>query len=103
MPRKAMKRVETESAAPTKQRPVWGLAAQGKRKKELDDLGPILRISRQDIITLRDLCASEGSPKVAADIGLSEQTLLRAMAGLGERCIPRSTHTLQDFLHKLNN
>lgn len=101
MPRKAMARVDTSAPTPIKK--VYGLAAQGKRKREFDDLGPILRISHKDIITLRDLCASEGSSHVASSIGIDEKTLLRAMAGLGERCIPHSTEALRAFLDKLNS
>lgn len=100
MPR-AAKRSESVGVMP-KPKVVYGLAAQGKRRKELDDLGPIMRVTRADIITLRDLCATEGSVKVAEQMGLSEVTLLRVMAGLGERCITRSTHSLRDFLDKLN-
>lgn len=89
--------------APVAVKNTWGLAAQGKRKRELDDLGPIIRITKTDIITLRDLCATLGSVKVAADIGVAEVTLLRAMSGLGEHCIPRTTECLRDFLKKLNS
>lgn len=102
MPRSVANRA-MPGAAPTKPKQVYGLAAQGKRRKELDDLGPIMRVSHRDIITLRDLCASEGSHKVAEQVGLDETTLLRVMAGLGERCIPRSTATLREFLTKLNS
>lgn len=101
MPRKAMARVDTAAPAPVKK--VYGLTAMGKRRKELDDLGPIIRISRQDIITLRDLCATEGSSHVAKSIGIDEKTLLRAMAGLGDRCNPHSTEALRAFLEKLNS
>lgn len=90
-----------EVPAPPKQ--VYGLTAQNKRRRELDDLGPILRITKADIITLRDLCAHEGSMAIATQMGLAEVTLLRVMAGLGERCIPRSTDTLREFLEKLNS
>lgn len=102
MPRSAANRA-MPGAAPTKPKQVYGLAAQGKRRKELDDLGPIMRVSHRDIITLRDLCASEGSTKVAEQVGVHESTLLRVMAGLGERCIPASTATLREFLTKLNS
>jgi len=88
---------------PTKPKQVYGLHAQGKRKKELDDLGPILTITRQDIITLRDLCATEGSRKVAEQIGMSEHAMLRAMAGLAERCAPKCREALRTFLSKLNS
>lgn len=101
MPRKAMARIDASAPAPVKK--VYGLTAMGKRRKELDDLTLIERISRKDVITLRDLCATEGSGHVAQSIGIDELTLLRIMAGLGERCIPRSTETLRAFLQKLNS
>jgi len=103
MPRRAMKRADIDTNPPTKPKPVWGLAAQGKRKRELDDLGPIQVIERKDIITLRDLCATEGSRHVAVSIGVDETTLLRCMAGLADRCRPTSTQSLRDFLNKLNS
>jgi hypothetical protein len=102
MPRTAAARM-LPGAAPTKPKQVYGLAAQGKRRKEMDDLGPIVRVTHRDIITLRDLCASEGSVKVAEQVGLAEVTLLRVMAGLGERCLSKSLETLRTFLTKLNS
>lgn len=103
MPRKAFKRTDAAAPAPIAKKHVFGLVAQSSRKKELDDLGPIERITRKDIILLRDLCAHEGSGEIARKIGVHEVTLLRAMAGLGERCIARSTEALRKFLGDVNS
>lgn len=81
----------------------WGLMAQKKRPRT-DEYGPLQPvIARVDVLLLRDLVQEDGLQKVCEQVGVAQQTLLRVLAGFGERCKPSSTQALRAFLTKLNS
>lgn len=66
---------------------------------ELFGVEPFLRnqVTKENILHLQNRVDSEGTPKVAESLGISEVTLLRVMAGFGHRLQPKCAAKVRGY------